>query len=131
MTCFICNYCNHVIESNKNIYYALDYNYCSHSCRIYHYRKLKYPSGLIENVSQVSTNDIQQFNLQPKRLSHLKNDSMIKTISSFKSLDNLIALENLDGNTIYRDISSCQTIIKYPLTVITYFSDIIYRLYYM
>lgn len=128
MTCFICNYCNHVIDSNKNIYYALDYYYCSHSCRFHHYRTIKYPSDVSQKVSQKSTIDIHQFDLQPKRLSDMKNYSIIKTISSFKSVDNLIALENLDGNIVYRDISSCQTFIKYPLTFITYFSDMIYRL---
>jgi hypothetical protein len=131
MTCFICNYCNHLIDTNNDIYYALDYNYCSHSCRLHHYRRLKYTSGVTDKVSLISTNDIQQFDLQPKRLSELNNHSMIKTIYSFKSVDNLLALENLDGNIVYRDISNCQTIIKFPLTVFTYFSDMIYRLHKM
>lgn len=128
MTCFICNYCNLLIDSNKNIYYALDYYYCSHSCRLHHYRTLKYTSDLSQKLSQISTNDIHQFDLQPKPLSDMNNHSIIKTISSFKSLDNLIALENLDGNIVYRDITSCLTFIKFPFSFISYFSDMIYRL---
>ena len=126
MTCFICNYCNRRIQTNNDIYYALDYNYCSHSCRLHHYRRLKNLLYVTERTN-IPTYTILPFCSQPKPDIDFNNKST-KTISSFKSIDNLFPLENIDGNTIYRDLSNCQTFIKLPLTFITYFSDLIYHL---
>ena len=146
MTIFICNLCKCKIRSNKNIYCAYDYNYCSNECRIKYLTKnnsLKQTNCLIETdetdekdkskaiieIHEIknNTNELNVIIYPDNTLNSQHIKYKYQKIKSNKTISDLTELEDSrekkNNNNNFRD---CNSYINYSLSLLLFIVNTFY-----
>lgn len=125
MSIFICSFCKCNIASNKNIYYAHDYNYCSAECRLntFIYKNKKPASqSLVNNMGNYTDNytDNYTYNTCSSIEDYISISELHHEISNNNSYNADVSNTKLDN--FNQEFKSCVKISSYKsvknLTVI-------------
>jgi len=152
MSIFICSFCKCNIASNKNIYYAHDYNYCSAECRLNMFiYKNKKPSSqsLVNNTEnytdntcssiedyisisephdEISSNNSYNTDVSNNKLENFNEEfkTCVK-ISSYKSVKNLTVIDSIPERSTYKNFRDCNTYFDYSISLLVYAVNTIYN----